>query len=134
MLDSGWYILGSEVEVFEKEFVFYIGVSYVVGVVNGIDVLEVVFCICGIGLGDLVIIVFYMVVVIIVVIELVGVIFVLVDIDFIIFMMDVSCLEEIIIEILNVIFLLGWLKVIIFVYLYGYLVDMLVIMVFVDCY
>lgn len=38
-LDSGWYILGKEVEDFEKEFAAYCGCRYCVGVANGLDAL-----------------------------------------------------------------------------------------------
>jgi dTDP-4-amino-4,6-dideoxygalactose transaminase len=39
VLARGWYILGEEVEKFEKEFAEYIGVKEVVGVANGLDAL-----------------------------------------------------------------------------------------------
>ena len=40
VLDRGWYILGPEVEAFEREFAAYCGVSHCVGVANGTDALE----------------------------------------------------------------------------------------------
>lgn len=39
VLDSGWYILGSQNEAFEKEFAAYCGVNYALGVANGLDAL-----------------------------------------------------------------------------------------------
>jgi dTDP-4-amino-4,6-dideoxygalactose transaminase len=36
---SGWYILGNEVNEFEKEFAIYCGVSHCIGVANGLDAL-----------------------------------------------------------------------------------------------
>ena len=39
MLDSGYYVLGSEVESFESEFAQYCGVGHAVGVANGLDAL-----------------------------------------------------------------------------------------------
>ncbi len=39
VIDSGWYILGQELERFEKEFADYCGVHYCVGVANGLDAL-----------------------------------------------------------------------------------------------
>jgi dTDP-4-amino-4,6-dideoxygalactose transaminase len=36
-LNNGWYVLGSEVESFEKEFAEYIGCNYCVGVGNGLE-------------------------------------------------------------------------------------------------
>ena len=37
VLDSGWYILGQEVEAFEAEFATYIGTPHAIGVGNGTD-------------------------------------------------------------------------------------------------
>lgn len=42
-LDSGYYILGSNVEAFEEEFANYCGVSHCVGVANGLDALRLIF-------------------------------------------------------------------------------------------
>ena len=39
VIDSGWYILGKEVEQFEKEFADYCGVKHCIGVANGLDAL-----------------------------------------------------------------------------------------------
>jgi dTDP-4-amino-4,6-dideoxygalactose transaminase len=39
--DSGWYILGPEVEAFEAEFAGYIGVKHCIGVANGTDALRI---------------------------------------------------------------------------------------------
>ena len=39
VIESGWYILGNEVEQFEKEFSHYCGVKYCFGVANGLDAL-----------------------------------------------------------------------------------------------
>lgn len=38
-LDSGWYILGKNVDLFEKEFANYLGVKHCVGVASGLDAL-----------------------------------------------------------------------------------------------
>lgn len=40
VLDSGWYILGSEVDNFEKAFAQYCGTKYCVGVASGLDALN----------------------------------------------------------------------------------------------
>lgn len=39
VVDSGWYLLGTEVHSFEKSFANYIGTDYCVGVGNGLDAL-----------------------------------------------------------------------------------------------
>jgi len=38
--DSGWYILGPEVEAFEHEFAAYLGVKHCIGVANGTDAIR----------------------------------------------------------------------------------------------
>lgn len=43
LLDSGWYILGKEVENFEKNFADYCGTKYAIGVGNGLDALILIF-------------------------------------------------------------------------------------------
>lgn len=43
LLDSGWYILGKEVEAFEKEFAEFCGTSFCIGVGNGLEALELIF-------------------------------------------------------------------------------------------
>ncbi len=52
VLRSGWYILGKEVEQFEKEFAAYTGGKYCVGLASGLDALWLAFRILGIGKGD----------------------------------------------------------------------------------
>jgi dTDP-4-amino-4,6-dideoxygalactose transaminase len=39
VLAGGWYILGKQVELFEKEFAAYIGVKHCIGVANGLEAL-----------------------------------------------------------------------------------------------
>jgi dTDP-4-amino-4,6-dideoxygalactose transaminase len=56
VMSSGWYILGKEVEGFEREFAEYCGVRHCVGVANGLEALELVLRACGIGYGDEVIV------------------------------------------------------------------------------
>ncbi len=41
-VDSGWYILGGQVEEFEREFAEYCGTKYCVGVGNGLDALSLI--------------------------------------------------------------------------------------------
>jgi dTDP-4-amino-4,6-dideoxygalactose transaminase len=42
VLDSGWYLLGKEVEQFENEFSSYVGVKNTIGVANGLDALRII--------------------------------------------------------------------------------------------
>ncbi|MFH1616610.1 MAG: DegT/DnrJ/EryC1/StrS family aminotransferase [Planctomycetota bacterium] len=56
VIDSGWYILGPQVEAFEKEFAEYCGVKYCVGVGNGLDALHMILRGYEIGKGDEVIV------------------------------------------------------------------------------
>lgn len=56
VLRSGWYVLGKEVQGFEKEFADYLGVKHCVGVASGLDALWIAFRILGIGNGDEVIV------------------------------------------------------------------------------
>ncbi|MCD0471661.1 DegT/DnrJ/EryC1/StrS aminotransferase family protein [Flavobacterium sp. JAS] len=43
ILDNGWYILGKEVEAFEKAFAEYCQTKYCIGVGNGFDALVLIF-------------------------------------------------------------------------------------------
>ncbi len=53
---SGWFILGEEVEAFEKEFAAYCGARHCIGVGNGLDALHLALRAWGIGPGDEVIV------------------------------------------------------------------------------
>lgn len=56
VLDSGWYILGPEVEAFEAEWAEYCSASHAVGVGNGLDALTLALRALDIGPGDEVIV------------------------------------------------------------------------------
>lgn len=56
VLRSGWYVLGKEVQEFEKEFAAYTGAKYCVGLASGLDALWMAFRILNIGVGDEVIV------------------------------------------------------------------------------
>jgi len=56
VIDSNCYILGKEVENFEREFADYLGVKYCIGVGNGLEALHIILRAYGIGRGDEVII------------------------------------------------------------------------------
>lgn len=52
VMNSGQYILGKEVEMFEKEWSDYCGVRYGVGVGSGTDAIHLALRGLGIGKGD----------------------------------------------------------------------------------
>ncbi|EBE4162852.1 aminotransferase, partial [Salmonella enterica] len=43
VIDSGWYILGTELTNFEQEYASWCGVKHAIGVANGLDALTLVF-------------------------------------------------------------------------------------------
>lgn len=81
VLSRGWYVLGPEVDAFEKEFAAYHGVSHAVTVANGTDAIELALRAAGIGPGDEVITVAHTAVPTVCAIEGAGAKPVLVDID-----------------------------------------------------
>lgn len=56
VMESGWYILGKEVEAFEAEFAAYCETKQCIGVANGLDALHLIVMAYGIGPGDEVIV------------------------------------------------------------------------------
>lgn len=56
VLNSGWYILGEEVDVFEQEYAAYCEAKYCVGVANGLDALHLALLALEVGGGDEVIV------------------------------------------------------------------------------
>lgn len=56
VLESGWYILGAEVETFESEWAAYCGAAHSVGLANGLDALSLALRALDIGPGDEVIV------------------------------------------------------------------------------
>jgi len=56
VMESGWYIMGNELDAFEREFADYCGTRHCVGVGNGLDALHLILRAYGIGDGDEVIV------------------------------------------------------------------------------
>ena len=56
VMESGWYILGCEVEAFEEEFASYCEAGHCIGVGNGLEALHLILRAMGIGSGDEVIV------------------------------------------------------------------------------
>jgi len=52
VMQSGWYVLGSEVEAFEAEFAAYCGAKHCICVGNGFDALHLILRAMEIGLDD----------------------------------------------------------------------------------
>jgi dTDP-4-amino-4,6-dideoxygalactose transaminase len=94
VLDSGWYILGPEVETFEQEFAAYIGVAQAISVASGTDALELALRATGVGPGDAVYTVSHTAVATVVAIERAGATPVFVDVDEATFTLDPYRLEE----------------------------------------
>jgi len=119
VLESGWYILGSEVAAFEREFAAYLGVKQAVGVASGTDALSLALRACGVGPGDFVLTVSHTAVATVAAIGLCGATPVFVDIDQDGYTMDPDRLEDSIKR-----FHGGRLKAVVPVHLYGHPVDM----------
>lgn len=56
VMDSGWFILGPELEAFESEFAQYSEVRHCIGVGNGLEALRLILEAYDVGLGDEVIV------------------------------------------------------------------------------
>lgn len=56
VMESGWFILGSEVKAFEQEFALYCNAKHCIGVGNGLEALHLILRALGIGPGDEVIV------------------------------------------------------------------------------
>ena len=56
VLNSGWYIGGSETEAFEHEYATYCNTNYTVGVANGLDAIHLALKAMDVGPGDEVIV------------------------------------------------------------------------------
>lgn len=119
VLDSGWYVMGKEVDQFEKDFALYLGAKHCVSTGTGTDALILILRVLGIGPGDAVVTVSHTAVATVSAIDLVGARPVLVDVDPTYFTMSPDDLEKA---------LANWvgepIKAIIPVHLYGQPVDM----------
>ena len=119
VIKSAAFILGSEVEIFEKSFASFIGSKYAVGVASGTDALHLALRAVGIGAGDEVITATNTFYATAAAIELVGARPVLVDCDPRTYLIDVAGIEKAITQ---------KTKAIIPVHLYGQVAPMDVIL------
>src|SRR3954466_4397120 len=56
VMESGWLLLGKELESFEAEYAASVGVKHCLGVANGLEAMHLVLMASGIGPGDEVIV------------------------------------------------------------------------------
>ena len=56
VMESGWFVLGKEVEAFEAEYATFCGTKHCVGLANGLEALELVLRAWDLGAGDEVIV------------------------------------------------------------------------------
>ncbi len=101
VLESGSYILSSQVRLFEEEFAEYIGSEFSVGVANGTDALMLALIACGVEPGDAVFTVSHTAVATVAAIEAAGGVPVFIDVDPVSYTMAPDCLEKTIIAIRN---------------------------------
>lgn len=90
VLESGWYILGREVEAFEAEFAEYCQARYAIGVANGTDAITLALKACGVQPGDEVITTTHTAVATVAAVELCGAVPVLIDINPRTYLIDVD--------------------------------------------
>lgn len=119
VFQRGWFILGPELEKFEKDFSEYIGISHAVGVNSGTDAIFLALKALGIGAGDEVITVANTAVPTISAIRMTGAIPVFIDIDEKTLTIDVKKIEPSITK---------KTKAIVPVHLYGFAADMSAVM------
>ena len=56
VMESGWVLLGKELEAFEAEYAASVGVQHCIGVANGLEAMQLVLMARGVGAGDEVIV------------------------------------------------------------------------------
>lgn len=125
VLNSGWFILGPEVESFEKAFAEFLGTSHVVGVASGTDAIALALKALNIGDGDEVITTSMTAFPTITGIQITGAVPVVVDIDPTCGLIDTNLIEQSI---------TAKTKAILPVHLYGQCCDMNPIMTIAEKY
>jgi len=127
VLNSGWYILGKEVEAFEQEFSTWLGISHTVGVANGTDAIELALRTAGISTGDKVATVSHTAIATVAAIRRCGAEPVFVDIEPDCFTMDPASLMEVITSKQDI-------RAVVVVHLYGQMANMPDILKITDLY
>jgi dTDP-4-amino-4,6-dideoxygalactose transaminase len=118
-MESGWYILGPKVALFEEHFAAYIGTSSCVGVGSGTDAVHLALRACGVGPGDGVLSVSHTAVATVSAIDWIGARPVLVDISPRTYTLDPQRAEETLKKLPA-----GSIKAIVAVHIYGHPADM----------
>lgn len=118
-MESGWYILGPKVALFEENFAAFIGVSSCVGVGSGTDAVQLALRSSGIGPGDGVLTVSHTAVATVSAIDWIGARPVLVDISPETYTLDPQKTEDTLNKLPA-----GTIKAIIAVHIYGHPADM----------
>lgn len=124
VLDSGFYILGPEVDAFEQAFAAWCGLPHAVGVSNGTDALRVALLALDIGPGDLVAVVSHTAVATVAAIRAVGARPLWVDVDPATCLMDLDDLEARLAALAGQPEDTAALKAVVVVHLYGAMVPM----------
>jgi aminotransferase EvaB len=119
VMTSGHYILGPELEAFEREFSSAFGTAATVGVANGTEAIELALAAAGIGAGDKVVTVANTVTATVTAIVATGAKPVFVDIEPDTLLMDVGALETMLAKLRD-----PKIKALVPVHLYGQAVDM----------
>jgi dTDP-4-amino-4,6-dideoxygalactose transaminase len=118
VMQSGWYVLGAEVEGFEREFAAWAQSDHCVSCANGTDALVLALRAAGIGPGDLVATVSHTAVATVAAIELVGARVELLDVDPRRYTLSPASLKALLARVA------GRLKAVVVVHLYGQMADM----------
>lgn len=118
VLDSGWYILGKEVETFEAAYAAWCGVAHAIGVANGTDAVALALRSLGVGKDDIVLTVAHTAVATVAAIEMIGAVPVLVDIDPESFTIDLQKLDATLAR------YPGRAKAVVAVHIYGHMCDL----------
>lgn len=119
VLESGWYILGREVDAFEGDFATAMGAAWSVGVANGTDAIEIALRALNIQAGDRVATVSHTAVATVAAIARIGAVPLFVDVDPNRYTMDPLSLDELLRSPAG-----GGVKAVVVVHLYGQPADM----------
>jgi dTDP-4-amino-4,6-dideoxygalactose transaminase len=94
VMESGWYIMGPKVKIFEQHFAEYLGARHCVGVASGSDAVQLALRACGVESGDAVITVSHTAVATVSAIDWVGARPILVDISPVSYTISPTAVEE----------------------------------------